>query len=125
MLKQHANSIGYVELAYAVENKITYSRIASSSGGFIYPSVGSANQAAKASNIPEDMCTMITNASTGYPITGMTWLIVYQNSHQSAELKKFLKWVLTKGQHYTQDLYYASIPENMVKREMKLIDSIQ
>ncbi len=125
VLKQHVNSIGYVELAYAVENKITYSRIASSSGGFIYPSVGSANQAAKASNIPEDMCTMITNASTGYPITGMTWLIVYKTSHQPAELKKFLKWVLTKGQHYTQDLYYASIPENMVTREMKLIDAIQ
>ncbi|MDP4199227.1 MAG: phosphate ABC transporter substrate-binding protein PstS [Bacteroidota bacterium] len=125
ILKQHANSIGYVELAYAVENKIPYARIMGRNGQWIYPTVGTANQAAAASKIPEDLCTMITDASAGYPITGISWLIVYKTSHQPAELKKFLKWTLTKGQAYTNSLYYAAIPESMVKKEIKLIDSIQ
>jgi phosphate transport system substrate-binding protein len=123
VLKQHANSIGYVELAYAVENKITYSRV-QNGGDWIYPTVGTAAQDAEHSTIPENFCTMITNAPKGYPITGMTYLIAYKSSRQANSLKGFLKWALTKGQDYTRDLYYASIPENMRKRELKMIDSI-
>jgi phosphate transport system substrate-binding protein len=123
ILKQHNNSIGYVELAYAVENKITYARI-QNGAGWVYPTVGSARQAAEHSTIPENFCTMITNAPNSYPISGMSWLIVYKNSRQAKELKGFLKWALTKGQDFTQDLYYAAIPEVLRKREMKLIESI-
>jgi phosphate transport system substrate-binding protein len=125
VLQEHPFSIGYVELAYAVENKISYARIANPKGEFVYPTVGTAKQAAQTFQVPENMCTMITNASEGYPITGFSWLIVYKNSQKSADVKKFLKWAVTKGQNYTQALYYAAIPENLRKREMKLIDSME
>ena len=123
ILKQHNNSIGYVELAYAVENKIPYARV-QNDGDWIYPTVGTAAQDAEHSTIPENFCTMIAGAPKGYPITGMTWLIAYKNSRQAKDLKAFLKWALTKGQAYAHERYYAEIPENMRKRELKMIDSI-
>ncbi len=125
ILKEHANSIGYVEFAYANENKLPYAAMDNGKGKYVYPSAETAMEAAQSSTIPEDLCTMITNAPKGYPISGMSWIIVYQKSAKSPELKKFLKYVLTTGQKDTKDLWYASIPKNIVSREMKLIDEIE
>lgn len=125
VLKEKDNSIGYVEFAYAQENKLSYAAVDNGNGKYTYPSAETAMEAAKSTEIPADMCTMITNAPQGYPISGMSWLIVYQKSQKPAELKKFLKYVLTKGQQATGPLWYAAIPDAVVSREMKLIDSIQ
>ena len=125
ILKEHPFSIGYVEAAYAMENKISYAQIENEHGQLVYPTVGTAKQAAQTFQVPDNMCTMITNASEGYPITGFSWIIVYKNSQKSKELKSFLKWMLTKGQDYTRELYYAAIPDNLRRREEKLIDSMQ
>jgi len=125
VLKEHNFSIGYVELAYAVENKISYARVKNPQGIYVYPTVGTAKQAAQTFTIPDDMCTMITNAKEGYPITGMTWMILYSESRQAAELKKFVKWALNKGQSFSGDLYYAAIPDNLRKREEKMLDKIK
>jgi phosphate transport system substrate-binding protein len=125
VLKEKDNSIGYVEFAYAQENKLSYAAIDNGNGKYTYPSAETAMQAANSSNIPTDLCTMITCAPQGYPISGFSWLIVYQKSQKPAELRKFLKYVVTKGQKDTAPLWYAAIPDAIVSSEMKMIDSIQ
>jgi phosphate transport system substrate-binding protein len=84
ILKQHSYSIGYVELAYAVSNLITYSRI-QNGDDWVYPTVGTAMQDAEHSTIPENFCTMIGGASKGYPITGMTWHLQAVASSEGAQ----------------------------------------
>ncbi len=125
ILQQHPFSIGYVEFAYVEENKIPYAAMDDGTGNYVYPSAESAMQAAQSSTIAEDLCTMITAAPKGYPISGMSWLIVYKKSLKAPELRKFLKYVLTTGQKDTKALWYASIPPEIVSRELKLIDSIE
>ncbi len=125
VLKEKANSIGYVEFAYAQENKLSYAAIDNGNGKYTYPSAETAMEAANATDMPADMCTMITNAPKGYPISGFSWLIVYQKSQKPAELKKFLKYVLTKGQKDTAPLWYAAVPDAVIHREMTMIDAIQ
>ncbi len=124
VLKEHPYSIGYVELAYAQENKLPFAAIDNGDGKYTYPSAETAMEAAQSSEIPDNLCTMITNAPKGYPITGMSWIIVYQHSPKADMLKKFLKYVLTTGQNDTKALWYAKVPQNIVSRELKLINTI-
>ncbi len=116
ILKQHDNSIGYIELAYAVQNSIPYADMENSSGNFITPSVESAAAAAAPFPMPENMTKFITNTSApqGYPITGFSWLIFYPNGAKADQVKKFMNWVITKGQADNQALYYAPLPQSVV-----------
>jgi len=116
VLKQHDNSLGYVELAYAVQNSIPYADMQNSSGNFIAPSVASASAAAAGFPMPENMTSFITNTSApqGYPITGFSWLIFYPNGAKADEVKKFMLWVVTKGQADNEALYYAPLPQSVV-----------
>jgi phosphate transport system substrate-binding protein len=125
ILKEHANSIGYTELAYAVQNQITYANIENKSGKFITPSVESASKAADGIQIPDNMCAFITDTPNpdGYPITGFSWLIIYKDSPKAANVKKFMQWVLSKGQEATKPLYYAPIPDAIRQNEMKLVNT--
>ncbi len=116
ILKQHANSFGYIELAYAMENNIPYAYMENSSGNFIAPSVASAAAAAAPFPMPENMTKFITNTSApqGYPITGFSWLIFYPNGSKADAVKKFMMWVITKGQADNEALYYAPLPQTVV-----------
>ena len=116
ILKQHDNSIGYIELAYAVQNSIPYADMQNSSGNFIAPSVASAGAAAAGFPMPENMTSFITNTSApqGYPITGFSWLIFYPNGAKADEVKKFMLWAVTKGQADNEALYYAPLPQSVV-----------
>ncbi len=116
ILKQHDNSFGYIELAYAVQNNIPYADMQNASGNFITPSVASAAAAATAFPMPDNMTKFITNTSApqGYPITGFSWLIFYPNGAKAEEVKKFMLWVVTKGQADNQALYYAPLPQTVV-----------
>jgi phosphate transport system substrate-binding protein len=112
-------SIGYVELAYAVQNNITVAQMQNSSGAFITPSVASASAAADGVTLPANMLVMITNSSnpTAYPITGFTWLLVYQNQKDQAkgqELVNLLWWILTSAQQYNNALTYPALPASAV-----------
>jgi phosphate transport system substrate-binding protein len=127
LLSTHKYSIGYIELAYAVQNVIPYAAMQNDKGKFIYPSVASAAAAADGVTPPADLMFMVTNSSKadGYPITGYSWLIVYKDSGAKADaLKKFLHWVVTSGQAYNEKLDYAKLPASMAAREEKLIDTI-
>ncbi|MDP4199231.1 MAG: phosphate ABC transporter substrate-binding protein PstS [Bacteroidota bacterium] len=114
ILQQHANSIGYIELAYAEQNKIPYASVQNSAGNFIVPSADAAAAAAEAFPMPDNMTAMITNTSAaqGYPITGFSWIITYKDSPKADAVKKFIAWSTTKGQADCKALYYAPIPQS-------------
>jgi phosphate transport system substrate-binding protein len=114
VLKQHDNSIGYVELAYAEQNHISYASVQNSAGNFIAPSVDGAAAAAEAFPMPDNMTSMITNTSApqGYPITGFSWIITWKDSPKGEAVKKFISWITTTGQADCKSLYYAPIPQS-------------
>lgn len=127
LIKTHPFSIGYIELAYAVQNVISYASVQNSKGKYIYPSVDTGSVAADGVKMPADMRVSITNTPNpgGYPITGFSWLIVYQNTAKGDDIKKFLTWVLTTGQTYNSALQYGEIPDGIRKREMAMVDAIK
>ena len=131
LVKQTEGSIGYVELAYAVKNNILYANMKNKAGKFVEPTFQSVTAAAEGSSkdIPADLRVSITDASgkDSYPISGFTWLLVYQNMKDEAKanaLVKFLKWAMGKGQSFATDLYYAPLPKQVVKMCEKNIATI-
>ena len=124
LIKQTEGGIGYIELAYAVQNVIPYAAVRNAKGKFIYPSVASTTAAAAAVSLPADFRKVIVNtqAADGYPITGFTFLLVYPNA--KPELKKFLQWALTDGQKDASDMYYAPLPANVRQRALAAVNRI-
>jgi phosphate transport system substrate-binding protein len=127
LMKTRPNSIGYVELAYAMQNGITYGDLQNAKGKFIAPSAESASMAAEGVKLPPDLRASLTNSPnpSAYPITGFTWLIVRQSTSDAAPLKQFLHWVVTSGQSFTKPLAYAALPESLRQREAQMITSIK
>ena len=129
-IKTIKNAIGYVELAYAVENKLTFASIKNKSGAFIAPSIASTTAAAAGAKIPADFRASLVNQSgkSAYPIVGLTWLLVYERQKDPAKGKKlveFLNWSLRKGQKMAAPLLYAPLPQEVVKNVEKSIQRIQ
>ena len=125
LLRQNRGAIGYVEVAYANKNKLSYASIKNAKGNFVSPSLESATAAAEGSKLPSDFRAFITNstASQGYPITGFTWILVYQDT--KPEVKKFLTWALTTGQKSASALEYAPLPESVRERALKAVNGLQ
>jgi phosphate transport system substrate-binding protein len=129
-VKQTPGAIGYVELIYAIQNKMPYADIKNSAGEFVKPTLDSVTAALATANIPDDFRFSMTNApgKDAYPIAGATWLLVYQQQKDATKGKKlveFLKWALTKGEAMAKDLDYASLPESVQQRVLKRIDEIK
>src|SRR6202790_3702940 len=132
LVKQTPNSIGYVELIYAVQNKMPYGKVMNSSGEFIKGDIASVTAAAAgaAKNIPDDFRVSITDApgKGAYPISSFTWLLIPSKFSDAAKrdaIKGFLKWMLTDGQNEVEALSYARLPKEVIAKEMKAIDQIQ
>jgi phosphate transport system substrate-binding protein len=132
LIKQTPNSIGYVELIYAAQNKIPYGAVKNSAGEFVQADFAgvSAAAAAFAKTMPEDFRVSITNAPGKgvYPISSFTWLLIPQKFSDAAKrdaMKGFLKWMLADGQNYAENLSYAKLPKEVVAKELKAIDKIQ
>jgi len=120
-IKQTPGSIGYVELAYAVQNHLTYAQVRNKAGQFITPSVESTTIAASggAPALKKDIRSLIVNspAKGAYPISGFTYILLYKNQSDAAkgrELVKFLRWAIHDGQKMTKALLYAPLPANAV-----------
>ena len=131
-IKNVKNSIGYVELAYAHENKLPYASLKNASGSFVEPSIKSTSAAAAgaAKSMPADFRVSLVNqpGKDTYPIVGFTWLLVYQQQKNAANGKKmveFLNWELKKGQKMAADILYAPLPEKVVKMVEKTIKTIK
>jgi phosphate transport system substrate-binding protein len=132
LVKQTPNSIGYIELIYAIQNKIAYGNVQNAAGKFVKADLASvtAAAAADAKSIPEDFRVSITNAPGPkvYPISSFTWLLIpaqIQDAAKRDAIKDFLKWMLIEGQKYNEALSYAQLPKEVVVRETKAISLIQ
>jgi phosphate transport system substrate-binding protein len=132
LVKQTPNSIGYVELIYAIQNNIPYGTVKNSSGSFIKADLASvtAGAAGAAKEMPEDFRVSITNApgKTAYPISSFTWLLIPSKIPDAAKrdaIKGFLKWMLTDGQSYCEQLSYAKLPKEVVQKETQQINKVQ
>jgi phosphate transport system substrate-binding protein len=132
LVEQTPDSLGYVELIYAVQNKIAYGRVKNSSGAFVKADLASVSAAAAAAAkyIPDDFRVSITNpeGKAAYPIASFTWLLIpskFSDSTKRDAVKDFLKWMMTDGQQYCEGLSYAKLPKEVVAKEMNAIAQIQ
>ena len=130
LLKQMPYAIGYLELSYAVHNKLSYGRIENSAGEFIDCTTESVILAAASATMPADFRISITNADGrgAYPIAGFTWLLVYRKPEDPIKGKAlvgFLKWMLREGQQFAGTLGYAPLPKGVMEKVQKTVESIQ
>lgn len=132
LVKQTANSIGYVELVYAIQNQLPYGKVRNSAGTFVKSDLASVTAAAAgaAKNMPNDFRVSITNApgKTAYPISSFTWMLipkVFKDKAKGAALKEFLEWSLTQGQNSCESLTYARLPKEIVLKEQAAIKYMQ
>ncbi len=129
-IRQLQGSIGYVELIYAVENKITYGSVKNAAGNFVKASLDGVTEAAASSpKMPADFRVSITNApgKTAYPISSFTWLLVPEQAQDPKKgkiLADFLNWMVTDGQKTTAQLSYAPLPDNVVEKVKAAIKQI-
>ena len=130
-LKQQPNTIGYVELAYAVQNRLPVALVKNASGNFVEPSIDAVTAAAAASapNTPDDLRVSITNAngSNVYPISSYTYILVYKEQPDALKGKAvidFVWWGIHDGEKFASDLQYAPLPGEIVKRAEAKINSI-
>jgi phosphate transport system substrate-binding protein len=131
LVKQTPNSIGYVELIYAVQQKMPYANVKNSSGKFVKASFTSVTAAAAAAkDMPDDFRVSITNGMGAdvYPISSFTWLLIPSEIKDPAKKKaitEFLSWMLAAGQKDCEGLSYAQLPKAVVAREQKQIALIK
>ncbi len=132
LVKQTPNSIGYVELIYAIQNKMGYGSVKNASGKFVKANLASVTEAAAgaAANMPADFRVSITNApgAGAYPISTFTWLLIPSQIPDAAKrtaIVDLLHWMLTKGQTYNEALGYAKLPAAVVAQEEKQIALIK
>jgi len=132
LVKQSPGSIGYVELIYALQNKIAYGAVRNYDGNFVRASLETVSEAAAsaADKMPADFRVSITNApgKNAYPISSFTWLLLYQSPRDKGKAKTmvdFVKWALNEGQKYAADLGYAPLPETVVRLEMDALKNIK
>ena len=131
LVKQTPNSIGYVELIYAVQNKMSYGWVQNAAGKFIKADLASVSAAAAgaAKTMPDDFRVSITNApgATAYPISSFTWLLIpvqIQNAAKRDAIKLFLNWMVTSGQGSVEALSYAQLPKAVQAKELKAISLV-
>ena len=132
LVKQTPNSIGYVELIYAVQNKMGYGAVRNAAGSFVKADFQTVSEAAAgaAKNMPGDFRVSITNApgKNAYPISTFTWLLIpdkFDNASKKTALTGFLKWMMTTGQKDTQSMSYAPLPQPVIAKEEKQIALIK
>ncbi len=132
LVKQTPNSIGYVELVFAVQNKIEYGQVRNSAGNFVKASLASVTAAAAGAtkNMPADFRVSITDApgAQTYPIASFTWMLIPRSvpdKAKAAVLKQFLEWSLTKGQGFCEGLTYAKLPKEVVDGEAQALGTLQ
>jgi len=132
LVKQTPGAIGYVELIYALQNKIDFGSVRNVAGEFVRASLDSVTRAAAATKgkMPPDFRVSITNAPGAgvYPISSFTWLLFYENpkdKRAARTMVDFMRWALQDGQKYSADLGYAPLPEEVVAMEMEALKKIR
>ena len=131
LIKNTPNSMGYVELIYAIQNHIAYGRVQNVAGNFVKADLASVTEAAAGASkeMPDDFRVSITNApgKNAYPISSFTWLLIpskIDDARKKQALTEFLHWMMTDGQKYCEPLAYAPLPKAVVAKEEKAISRI-
>lgn len=129
-VKQIPGGIGYVELAYVMQNKMPYAVLRNKSGKYMKPTLESAAAAADVANLPDNMEVMITDSSNpnAYPIVGFTWLLLYKNQKDAAKADatvNYAWWMIHDGQKYATPLDYAPLKGAAVKKADALLKEIK
>ncbi len=131
LVRQTPDALGYVELAYALTNKMTFGNVRNKAGQFVRPSLSSTTKAMEGAlrTIPEDYRVFFTNADGRdvYPIAGFTWILIYAEQRDAAKgkaLVEFLWWATHEGQKYAPTLLYASLPKSLVTRIETTLKSV-
>lgn len=131
LIKQTPNSIGYVELIYAAQNKIPYGTVKNLAGNFVSADLASVSEAAAGASktMPDDFRVSITNApgKNAYPVSSFTWLLIpekFKDASKRDTIKNFVKWAITDGQSYAETLSYAKLPKEVVDKELKALGKV-
>jgi phosphate transport system substrate-binding protein len=129
-VKQTPGAIGYIELAYARQNKLPYADMQNAAGEFVTPAIESITKALATAQIPDDFRFSMVNppGAGAYPICGATWLLVYETQKDPTKGKKlveFLDWSLTKGEGMAAALDYAPLPDTLQQRVLERIKTIK
>jgi phosphate transport system substrate-binding protein len=129
-VKQLPGAIGYVELIYANQNKLPFADLKNAAGNFIAPSLDSVTAALATAKIPDDFRFSMVNApgDQAYPISGATWLLVYEqqkNADKGKKLVEFLNWALIRGETVAPSLDYAPLPAAVQQRVLERIKTIK
>jgi len=131
LVRQLPGSIGYVELIYALQNKISFGSVKNPAGNFVKASIDGVTQAAaNVPKMPADYRVSITNApgAASYPISSFTWLLVPVKSADASKgkvIKDFLNWMLNDGESEVSALYYAPLPKSVVDKAHVTVNTLQ
>jgi phosphate transport system substrate-binding protein len=126
LVKQTPGGIGYVEYQFALKNGLSSALVQNGSGKYVAPSLKAANQALADVQFPENFRAFDVNSTQGYPIVGLTWLLIpktYKDPAKAQAVKTMVKWILTSGQQVNDDLNYTSIPSSVANRAIEAVES--
>ena len=129
LVKQTPGAIGYLELIYALQNKISFGAVQNKAGAFVTASLDSVTAAAAGVTMPDDFRVSITNpdGKDAYPIASFTWMLFYQNptdKQRAKAMADFMKWALTDGQKAAPALSYAPLPKAVVDKELQQLGKV-
>ena len=131
LVRQLPGALGYVELIYALQNKITFGSVKNAAGNYEKASIdGVTEAAASIKQLPADYRVSITNApgATAYPISSFTWLLVPLKSPDAAKgkvIKDLLSWIINSGEGEVSSLSYAPLPKSVAEKVLKTVYSLQ
>jgi phosphate transport system substrate-binding protein len=131
LVKQTEGAIGYVQDTYARKNEgptMQTAKIQNKAGKFVEPSLKEANNAIAGVKFNPDFTAEVSDPAKGYPIVGITWLILnqkYKDPAKAADVKKLVKWILTDGQKINDDVEYTAIPQGVAKKVIAEVDKIK
>jgi phosphate transport system substrate-binding protein len=126
LVKQTPGSIGYVEYQFAVKNGLSSALVQNGSGKYVAPNLKTANQALSDVVFPENFRVFDVNSPQGYPIVGLTWLLIpkqQRNAEKAKAIKSMVKWILTDGQQFNDNYNYTSIPKAVADRAIAAVEA--
>ncbi|AFY93707.1 phosphate ABC transporter substrate-binding protein PstS [Chamaesiphon minutus] len=126
LVKQTPGAIGFMEYSFALRNGLNSAAVQNGSGRYVAPSLKAANQALADVQFPANFRAFDVNSNQGYPIVGLTWLLIPKNQKTPAKaqaIKTMVRWMLTSGQQFNDDLGYTSIPSSVAARAIEAVES--
>lgn len=129
-VRQTPGAIGYVELAYVLENKMTYARVGNRADKFVYPSLKTVAAAAatKPTVNAEDFSIVNAPGAESYPICGYSWVVLYEKPHnpqRAKHVRTLMEWLVTKGQRFAPSIGYVALPTNVQQHALKILGKMK